>query len=321
MKDNKKMFILIEVVLGLMVLMLALIMIWEKNGEDRMKISVIIQNPDDTQWSAFKYGLKEASEDLNVEVSVVSTGLMRSENQEKHVIEQEVQKDVDAVILQPVPGADLEAMLEGIHVPVILIEHAADAEGTEGSAAVVGPDQAEMGRILAEEVLRDYQGDLTGREIGIFSKTTDLSAVKERERGAREVLERAGAKIQWFVAGDFEEIPDAFLGGQSVVDAVLALDDTSLTRLGKYSADNVYETPIYGIGHSTEAVYCLDTGVAECLLIPDEFNVGYQSVAEVVKKIQRSVGTVQGQKISYKVIRKDTLFSRENQKILFTMSQ
>ena len=31
-------------------------------------------------------------------------------------------------------------------------------------------------------------------------------------------------------------------------------------------------------GNSTEAVYYLDTGIAGCLVVPDEFNVGYQSL-------------------------------------------
>ncbi|MFR2836002.1 MAG: hypothetical protein ACLTCI_04085 [[Clostridium] nexile] len=33
---------------------------------------------------------------------------------------------------------------------------------------------------------------------------------------------------------------------------------------------------LYGIGQSTEAIYYLDKGIAECVVVPDEFNVGYQ---------------------------------------------
>ena len=57
MKKDKKMFILIEAVLGTMVIILAFIMLREKNEEQGYQISVIVENSDDKQWSAFKYGL------------------------------------------------------------------------------------------------------------------------------------------------------------------------------------------------------------------------------------------------------------------------
>ena len=63
MKKDKKMFILIEAVLGTMVIILAFIMLREKNEEQGYQISVIVENSDDKQWSAFKYGLMMAAED------------------------------------------------------------------------------------------------------------------------------------------------------------------------------------------------------------------------------------------------------------------
>ena len=56
------MFIFIEAVLGTMVLFLAFLMLREKNVDKSYQISVIVENADDTQWSAFKYGLKMAAE-------------------------------------------------------------------------------------------------------------------------------------------------------------------------------------------------------------------------------------------------------------------
>ena len=50
-----------------MVIVLAFVMLQEKNGRDLDKVSVIIQNSDDNQWSAFKYGLRMAAEDRKIE--------------------------------------------------------------------------------------------------------------------------------------------------------------------------------------------------------------------------------------------------------------
>ena len=86
------------------------------------------------------------------------------------------------------------------------------------------------------------------------------------------------------------------------------------------SANNL-EAAVYGIGNSTDAIYYLDTGVAECLLTPDQFNIGYQGLTGVAQYIQKHSENMQDQLVSYKIIRKETLFSEENQDILFTMSQ
>ena len=58
MKNDKKVFFLIEAVLGIMVVVLAFLMLQEKNGKDLAKVSIILQNSEDNQWAGFKYGLK-----------------------------------------------------------------------------------------------------------------------------------------------------------------------------------------------------------------------------------------------------------------------
>ena len=47
------------------------------------RVSVIIQDSDDSQWSAFKYGLRLAAEDLGIEMFVVSTSGQMSVQEEE----------------------------------------------------------------------------------------------------------------------------------------------------------------------------------------------------------------------------------------------
>ena len=102
----------------------------------------------------------------------------------------------------------------------------------------------------------------------------------------------------------------------------MALDDNSLTTAGECSAaNNLHGAIVYGIGNSTEAAYYLDAGYVECLVVPDEFNVGYQSLTEIAESLGNRLRRSRDITVSYTVIRSDTLFSKENQEILFTMSQ
>ena len=56
-------------------------------------------------------------------------------------------------------------------------------------------------------------------------------------------------------------------------------------------------------------------------MVPDEFNVGYQSLTEAAEILTHYFHKMHDRTVSYTVLRRDTLFSKENQEIIFTMSQ
>ena len=87
------------------------------------------------------------------------------------------------------------------------------------------------------------------------------------------------------------------------------------------AANNIHGALVYGIGRSTEAVYYVDKGIAECLVVPDEFSVGYESLREVGKRLDQYFYKIQDKTVSYTVMRQETLFTDMNQEILFTMNQ
>ena len=324
MKNGNKMFILIEVILAAAAAILAALMLLGNNGRDIEKISVIVQNSDDNQWSAFKYGLKMAAEDQEVEMFVVGTEGEMTVGDQERVIEQEIDNGADAVIVQPVPGADTEAMLKRIEnsVPVMLVGSTASLEKGSSALPVTEPDNYAMGKALAEEMLQDYAGNLDGKTIGIVSETEESEAAVNRRQGFHDVMEETGASILWDAAGAFgaegqeslEELPKA--------DLIAALDDASLTAAGQSGAANdLHGAVVYGIGNSTEAVYYLDTGNVECLVVPDEFNVGYQSLTEMAESLKHHFRKVGNGTADFTVIRREELFSEANQELLFTLSQ
>lgn len=324
MKNSKKMFILTEAVLMVLVIVLAFVMLWGKNEKDRHKVSVIVQNSDDTQWSAFKYGLKMAAEDMGIELYVVSTGGTLTVEEQERLIQWEISNGARAVIVEPVPGADTEAMLKTIEkkVPVMLVEHTAVKDETISAIPTTQPDNYAMGAALAQELLKDYDGKLKGKTLGLLSECADSEAAISRLRGFVEALKGEGAKFYWTAYGSDDENGEGFLSAQAKVDMVIALDDPSLKIAGEYAAlKNLHGALVYGIGNSTESVYYLDVGLAECLIVPDEFNVGYESLTEVAKELGHYFYKMQDKTVSYTVLRRDTLFSMENQDLLFTMSQ
>lgn len=164
MKNSKKMFILIEAGLAALVLVLALCTVWEKNGKNRLRVSVIIQNSNASQWSAFKYGLRMAAEDQDIELFVVSTVENMTAGQEKELIMNEAAQGADALILQPVPGLEETGVIQEVKkkIPVMLIEPE-DPRADQYPCPSTQPDQYALGNALARELVNDYDGKMDGK--------------------------------------------------------------------------------------------------------------------------------------------------------------
>ena len=323
MNKSKKYFIITETALGILVLILAVMMLGGRDRDTIGRVSVIIRDSDDAQWAAFKYGIRKAAQERGVEAVVVGTESVLTLEEEKELIEAEIDNGADAVIVQPVPEQGAEEMLEKIKkkVPVMLVGSHASADGGDSALPVTEASPYELGAALAEEILKDYSRKLEGKTLGIVSWTTDSVMTAERMEGFTDTLEGTGVTVSWHVAGKFDGGEEAYLGAQAKVDVIAALDDSSLTAAGEYWAEENGGVPLYGIGHSTQAAYYLDKGIVECLVMPDEFSVGYQSMSEIANSLEELFYKTQDRRISYTVLRRESLFSQKGQEILFTMSQ
>ena len=169
MKKARNKFILMEAILALLVIIFTVIILREKEKENLEKVSVIIQNADDSQWAAFKYGLKMAAQDQQVEMSVVNMGTGLTAEEQKNLISQEIENGARAIILQPVSGDDTEKMLKriGIKCPIMLVEEKVAVQKGKNTFPVIEPDHLAMGKALAKELLHDYDGKLEGKRVGI----------------------------------------------------------------------------------------------------------------------------------------------------------
>lgn len=321
MMNNKKGFVLTEVILMIMVIGLALMMISGQNKKALDKVSVILENAGDSQWFALKYGLKMAAEEEGIELAVVDVEEGLDAEAQKKVFEREIEDGADALIVQPVLDKNDQEVLKKIEkrVPVMLVGYEAEKGETRYDLPVIKEDNYEMGQALAEEMLKDFEGNIEEKKIGLLLASTDSNMLSSRECGFKDALEDKNANI---LELSLDSLLDREENTESKVDIVIALDDSNLTAIGEYLASSQpHGELLYGIGQSTEAIYYLDKGIAECVVVPDEFNVGYQSLSEVARKLDHYFENMKKQTVSYSVIRKETLFSKENQELLLTMSQ
>lgn len=316
MNNSGKWFHVIEAVLAVMVILMAAAMLLEKNSKQYRKISVVIQDAEDTQWAAFRYGLKMAAQDQKVELVVASTADALTKEEQLNTIKREIELGADAVIVQPVPGDDLEQKLRHLEkkVPIMLVEYTAAKEREKSQLPSVEHDHSAMGEALAEELKKDYCGNLSGKKYGILMKSDAPQAMNSRRQGVEKALQDTGIVCSWVVDGSVENKPK--------VDIVIALDNNSLIKAAEQAAaNNLHGALVYGIGNSTQAAYYLDIGSVECLVVPDEFSVGYYSLTEAAEKLRHFFRGMKSRVVAYTVIRREELFEERNQEILFTMCQ
>ncbi len=321
MKNSKRFFVFIEAALAVMILIVVFIMLREKNSGEQQSVSVIVRDSDDNQWSAFRYGLKMAAEDLGINLCVVSTEERFTVEEEKRLIERELENGADALIVQPAPSEDTKEMLEkaGKKIPIMLVGSKPFSEGRSTVLPVTEANHYEMGTALAKELLEDYSGSISGKTLGILSAYEEVGSVRDREKGFLDAVREKGGTVSWTISSGaemekMEEFP--------AVDFVIAMDDTSLVKAGELAAlGELHGALVYGIGNSTEAVYYLDSGHVRALIVPDEFLVGYQSLSEVARRLKRFAGEMEDQIVSYTIFRRENMFRKENQEILYTMSQ
>jgi len=171
-----------------------------------------------------------------------------------------------------------------------------------------------------EGVAEDRVEPVAGKTLQI---SMDYNIQMYAQQMAEKVMEEKQADILWQISDSFAEDKEKNSMEQSEkVDFIMTLDNISLVAAGECSStNNLHGAVLYGIGHSMEAFYYLDTGEIQCLVVPDEFNRGYQSVAELSDSLRRFMKKPERNTVSYSTVRRETLFSKENQEVLFTMSQ
>ena len=154
MKHGKKTFVIIEAVLGILVILVLGFIIYKQNGHDPETIAVIIPDVDESEWSAFKYGLKMAAREYDTDVVIISKDNMETANDEIEIMNQEIIKGADAVIVKPIANRDGQQKLKQLEksVPIMAV---GDTFPEEPSGLhTIEPDHYHMGADLAQKLLR-----------------------------------------------------------------------------------------------------------------------------------------------------------------------
>lgn len=266
--------------------------------------------------------MKQAARDYHVQLNIVSTGELLDLDEEKNLIEREKENGARGIIIQMCDGTDQNHYAQiqeaaGME-DILLVE--TDVE-PEGVFPAVIPDNYEMGRMIAVS-LKEDEKELNGKKIGILLGKRERLSQKQRRSGFLDEMEGSGAKIIWEIA-HYEDMRGTLTKEQlEAAEILVALENDETERAVDYLLEpKTPSCPLYGVGCSEKNVYYLDKKLINVLIVPNEFHMGYQSVAAIATQMQNHIAAQQSEAVSFLVVRPEALYEEDNQKLLFPLVQ
>ena len=327
-KKHLSPFIIAEAELALAVIITMLSLSQSRQTKKMRKVAVIIENSGDDDWNSLRYGIRQAVLEKNITPVIMNTADIPDAAGQDRLIDEALAGGAEAVIVKPAPGINTKSMLEGyaMRIPVMLIESDSLAENPMEQSGpdlipVVEPDQQALGAALADAVLEDYDGSLNGRKLGIIEDTPDTSRAKLRRQGFIEALAGQDYNVAFdLTVTDPQWITD-HIKHQSDVDIIVCLNAKGLEAAGQAAKNGaVGSALVYGIANSERAAFYLDQNAVQCLVVPDEMSVGYESMQEMAARLQNPFHELKSTTTEFTVVRRDTMFSEQNQFLLFSQT-
>lgn len=284
---------------------LALLLILQTTRQtepQRARIAVLTRRDVDVSDAALFAGMEKAAEDSKVILNYVVVPPTATLAEEKLLAEQEIADGARAVLLEPVSTVGSGKMAEELsqRAAVVLLGERADTEAA-GHFGSVSADNYAIGVALGKEIAELLPD---GGRIALLPESDEQGSIAARRQGIREALRGSAVQVQEETQG---------------VALLVGLEDSALTAAAESAAAEEKRPLVVGVGNSNRNIYALDRGDIADMIVINEFNMGYLAVAEAKKKLSSGLGEMEQLRVGDTLVARDTMFSAENQKLLFPL--
>ncbi len=323
MKKPKITFWLSEICLAVLLLLCVHQIFADEKPQKR--VAVIVEKSGDEKWDSFINGLKQAAKIKNIHLIICNTDEIEDAKEEKSLIYEQLDNQVDAFIVQAAPGSETGEMLRDIRTqkPVLLVANDILCEDGEENQAkrselpVIMPDNYAMGYALGEDMAN--RSDIRGKRVGIVGGLAGTKCSSDCRQGVLDALSNTGCEITFDINAAYDMTIAEKLGQQEEVDYLVVLDTSALEQIaGMYSGKKETKPQIYGIGNSIKCVYYLDESLIDGLIAVNGYGMGYKSVLEISNALSERLYIMQNHVIDYRLMHKEDIFSEEVQQFLHT---
>ena len=220
------------------------------------------------------------------------------------------------MLLIPADRDALASAVKEASVPVVTMETDMAADGAAGYVSV---DNTALGEALGTMTLN---GAPEGSAVILVNTAPEATGISDRVEAAARVLE--GAQRRVYICrpgqeGELEEALEATVEKWSA-SAVVAFDTSALEHAARTLAQMEEAPLLYGAGSSAAIAAYLEQGTITAVAARNEFAAGYLAVEMLVNAINGTAGP-RAQLLEFSVVRKETMYEPEHEKLLFPVTR
>ncbi|NBD23875.1 substrate-binding domain-containing protein [Paenibacillus glycinis] len=293
------------------------------SGHDPIAIQVIVKSTDDSIefWQVMKAGIEVAASEFGATVEVTGSRTDADVDEQIALVREAIDKKPDAIILAANDSSRLVPVSEQVAkqgIDFFIVDSGIDSKIAK---SVIATDNRKAGQEAGMEMLRRLRAPA---EIAIINYAATAASLKDRERGARAVLERRpGITVldTYNAEGQREnayEIAKRIIRQHPNLRGIVGLNEPASVGAGRAIRELKLQDRIALIGFdsSVDEIKQLEEGVMQATIIQKPFQMGYLSIKTAVDAIRRKP-VPEAIDTGSLVITKQNMYEEENQKLLF----
>lgn len=236
---------------------------------------------------AMEQGAQDAAAELGVELTSSSADF-KLENQVEN-IENELQKNVDAILVNPI---DSEALATTVtqatnqDVPVFTVD--IDVVGVEATSFIAS-DNSEIGRMAAADIIEQLGGE---GKVAILGWPT-ITSTRDRQDGFEAAMEEAPGIEIVATSGEAMERTAALDAAENILqsnpdlDAIFGVNESgALGALGAVDAQGRSEVYIVGVDATPDLLEAIqDETAVKAAIAQDPYQMGWTAVELAVSHL------------------------------------
>lgn len=293
-----------------------------RSEDEKLRMIFIpkIVDEDNDFWKLLLEGARMAAVENKVELTIVAAEAEEDCEGQNALIEWAISQKPDAILLTPSSYTETTPYVKKVAnegIPLILVDSEVDEEIAD---TVITTDNVRLGEVEGEYMKQYVTED---SQIAIVGHVEGSSTAIEREKGVRKGLGEYQDKIVdvVFCDSDYDKayrLMMELLKKYPDIDLVAGLNEYSAVGAARAIKEKQLQDKIHvvGIDSSLEEIQFLEEGIFEIIVIQNPFKMGYMGVEAAVKILN-------GEKIPQhidsgcKLISNDSVYTEENQKLLF----
>ena len=274
-------------------------------------------------WQIVRAGIQEAATEYGIEPAIVGPRLERDIERQMEILENVIEQKPDAILLAASDYNRLVSLTEEAARNGITVVTLDSAVNSDAPVSFVATDNVAAGFKAGQEIDSLVAGD---EKLAIVSHIRETATAFDRENGVRNALVGRDESMilgTYYSENDHDRayrIAEQLVNDHPDLGGIVALNENSTVGVGRALRDlGVYDRiDLVGFDNSREEIEFLEKGIVKALVVQKPFNLGYVGIRTVVEALRG--GNVDPVIYTDSVlVRKDDIFTEENQKLLFPL--